>query len=91
MRFTITENPAYEINPSSCLRYGRPFPTPLLPDEGDPGWFQNVAMGHQGNSEFLVYRDPGDDTELVDPLDVDTFNMDGESPRSFGFRSGGIR
>ena len=36
---------------------------PLMPDYGDPGWFQSFEMGHQGYSEFLVYWDPDDNTD----------------------------
>jgi hypothetical protein len=45
---------------------------PLMPDYGDPGWFQSFELGHQGYSEFLVYWDPGDDTDGVDHFYLET-------------------
>jgi glycolate oxidase len=48
---------------------------PLMPDYGDPGWFQSFELGHQGYSEFLIYWDPDDDTNPVDQFYVDTSKM----------------
>ena len=48
---------------------------PLMPDYGDPGWFQSFEMGHQGYSEFLVYWDQDDDTDKVDQFYLDTSKM----------------
>ncbi|MBI5592789.1 MAG: FAD-binding oxidoreductase [Deltaproteobacteria bacterium] len=48
---------------------------PLMPDYGDPGWFQSFEMGHQGYSEFLVYWDQDDNTDPVDQFYVDTSKM----------------
>jgi len=45
---------------------------PLMPDYGDPGWFQSFEMGHQGYSEFLVYWDPGENSEGVDKFYLET-------------------
>ena len=42
------------------------FTPPLMPDYGDPGWFQSFELGHQGYSEFLIYFDPDEDTTAVD-------------------------
>jgi hypothetical protein len=42
------------------------FTPPLMPDHGDPGWFQSFELGHQGYSEFLVYWDPTENTQKVD-------------------------
>jgi len=48
---------------------------PLMPDYGDPGWFQSFELGHQGYSEFLVYWDPDEDTTPVDHFYVETSKM----------------
>src|SRR5512139_3503176 len=48
---------------------------PLMPDNGDPGWFQSFEMGHQGYSEFLIYWDQDEDTNGVDHFYVDTAKM----------------
>ena len=48
---------------------------PLMPDYGDPGWFQSFELGHQGYSEFLIYWDPDDNTDGVDQFYVDTSKM----------------
>ncbi len=45
---------------------------PLMPDYGDPGWFQSFELGHQGYSEFLVYWDPGENTDGVDQFYLET-------------------
>jgi glycolate oxidase len=48
------------------------FTPPLMPDYGDPGWFQSFELGHQGYSEFLVYWDPDVDTDGVDHFYLET-------------------
>ena len=48
---------------------------PLMPDYGDPGWFQSFECGHQGYSEFLVYWDQDEDTTGVDQFYVETSKM----------------
>jgi len=53
----------------------RKYTPPLMPDFGDPGWFQNFEMGHQGYSEFLIYWDQREDVDGVDKFYVDTSKM----------------
>lgn len=53
----------------------RKYTPPLMPDFGDPGWFQEFEMGHQGYSEFLIYWDHREDTAGVDQFYVDTSKM----------------
>jgi glycolate oxidase len=53
----------------------RKYTPPLMPDFGDPGWFQNFEMGHQGYSEFLIYWDHREDVKGVDQFYVDTSKM----------------
>jgi hypothetical protein len=48
---------------------------PLMPDYGDPGWFQSFECGHQGYSEFLIYYDQDDDTDKLDQFYLDTSKM----------------
>ena len=48
------------------------FTPPLMPDYGDPGWFQSFELGHQGYSEFLVYWDPDVNTDGVDHFYLET-------------------
>lgn len=48
---------------------------PLMPDFGDPGWFQCFELGHQGYSEFLIYWDHREDIAGVDQFYVDTSKM----------------
>lgn len=50
----------------------RKFTPPLMPDYGDPGWFQSFALGHQGYSEFLIYWDPDVNTDGVDHFYLET-------------------
>jgi hypothetical protein len=50
----------------------RKFTPPLMPDYGDPGWFQSFELGHQGYSEFLVYWDPDENTDGVDQFYLET-------------------
>ena len=53
----------------------RKYTPPLMPDYGDPGWFQSFELGHQGYSEFLVYWDQDEDTDPVDHFYVETAKM----------------
>ncbi len=48
---------------------------PLMPDYGDPGWFQSFELGHQGYSEFLIYWDQDENTDGVDKFYLDTAKM----------------
>jgi hypothetical protein len=48
---------------------------PLMPDYGDPGWFQSFELGHQGYSEFLIYWDQDEDTTGVDHFYLETSKM----------------
>jgi len=48
---------------------------PLMPDYGDPGWFQSFELGHKGYSEFLIYWDQDDDTTGVDHFYLETSKM----------------
>jgi hypothetical protein len=50
----------------------RKYTPPLMPDYGDPGWFQSFELGHQGYSEFLVYWDPDENTDGVDRFYLET-------------------
>ena len=50
----------------------RNFTPPLMPDYGDPGWFQSFELGHQGYSEFLVYWDPDENSDGVDHFYLET-------------------
>jgi hypothetical protein len=50
----------------------RKFTPPLMPDYGDPGWFQSFELGHQGYSEFLIYWDPDVNTDGVDHFYLET-------------------
>jgi glycolate oxidase len=50
----------------------RKYTPPLMPDYGDPGWFQSFELGHQGYSEFLIYWDQDENTDGVDLFYVDT-------------------
>jgi len=50
----------------------RKFTPPLMPDYGDPGWFQSFELSHQGYSEFLVYWDPDENTDKVDHFYLET-------------------
>ncbi len=54
----------------------RGYTPPLMDDYGDPGWFQLGEGGHQGYTEFLVYYDPGEDTNPVDQFYVETAKQD---------------
>lgn len=49
---------------------------PLMPDYGDPGWFQLGEGGYHGYSEFLVYFDPAEDTKRVDHFYLETVKKD---------------
>jgi glycolate oxidase len=48
---------------------------PLMPDHGDPGWFQSFELGYQGYSEFLIYWDQDEDTTGVDHFYLETSKM----------------
>ena len=48
---------------------------PLMPDHGDPGWFQSFELGYQGYSEFLIYWDQDEDTTGVDHFYLETSRM----------------
>jgi len=48
------------------------FTPPLMPDYGDPGWYQSFELGHQGYSEFLVYWDQDENTDKVDQFYLET-------------------
>src|SRR4030043_385064 len=48
---------------------------PLMPDYGDPGWFQSFELGPQGYSEFLVYWDPDENPDGVDHFYLETSKM----------------
>jgi len=50
----------------------RNYTPPLMPDYGDPGWFQSFGLGHEGYSEFLIYWDPGENTDGVDQFYLET-------------------
>ena len=54
----------------------RGYTPPLMPDYGDPGWFQLGEGGHQGYTEFLIYYDPDEDTNRVDQFYVETVKQD---------------
>jgi hypothetical protein len=53
----------------------RKYTPPLMPDYGDPGWFQSFELGHQGYSEFLIYWDQDENTDGVDQFYLDTSKM----------------
>jgi hypothetical protein len=53
----------------------RKYTPPLMPDFGDPGWFQMFELGHQGYSEFLIYWDHREDIAGVDQFYTDTSRM----------------
>ncbi|TDA63443.1 MAG: FAD-binding oxidoreductase [Clostridia bacterium] len=42
---------------------------PLMPDYGDPGWFQMGELGHVGYLEFLTYFDPEDSEDNIHKVD----------------------
>jgi hypothetical protein len=48
---------------------------PLMPDHGDPGWFQSFELGYHGYSEFLIYWDQDEDTTGVDHFYLETSKM----------------
>ncbi|MDY7037784.1 MAG: FAD-binding oxidoreductase, partial [Thermodesulfobacteriota bacterium] len=48
---------------------------PLMPDYGDPGWFQIGDLGHTGYCEFLIYYDPSENTDGVDQYYVETAKL----------------
>ena len=69
---TLTQSP---VHGPSYAELKKKYTPPLMPDYGDPGWFQTFELGHQGYSEFLIYWDQDDDTNPVDQFYVDTSKM----------------
>ena len=63
------------VHGESYAEVKKKYTPPLMPDFGDPGWFQSFELGHQGYSEFLVYWDHREDTTGVDRFYVDTSKM----------------
>ena len=63
------------IHGESYAELKKKYTPPLMPDYGDPGWFQSFELGHQGYSEFLIYWDQDEDTTGVDQFYVDTAKM----------------
>jgi hypothetical protein len=63
------------IHGESYAELKNKYTPPLMPDYGDPGWFQSFELGHQGYSEFLIYWDQDEDTTGVDHFYVDTAKM----------------
>ncbi len=63
------------VHGDSYAEVKKKFTPPLMPDYGDPGWFQSFELGHQGYSEFLVYWDQDEDTTGVDHFYVETSKM----------------
>jgi len=59
----------------SYAKLKKGFTPPLMPDFGDPGWFQSFELGYQGYSEFLVYWDQDENTDGVDHFYVETSKM----------------
>lgn len=63
------------VHGESYAELKKKYTPPLMPDYGDPGWFQSFELGHQGYSEFLIYWDQDEDTTGVDQFYVDTAKM----------------
>ena len=63
------------VHGESYAEVKKRYTPPLMPDYGDPGWFQSFELGHQGYSEFLVYWDQDEDTSGVDQFYVETSKM----------------
>jgi hypothetical protein len=63
------------VHGESYAELKKKYTPPLMPDYGDPGWFQSFELGHQGYSEFLIYWDQDEDTTGVDHFYVDTAKM----------------
>jgi glycolate oxidase len=62
---------AYPHGPNyAALKWN--YTPPLMPDYGDPGWYQSFELGHQGYSEFLVYWDPTENSDGVDQFYLET-------------------
>jgi len=59
----------------SYAKLKKSYTPPLMPDYGDPGWFQSFELGHQGYSEFLVYWDQDENTDGVDHFYLETSKM----------------
>ena len=63
------------VHGDSYAELKKKYTPPLMPDYGDPGWFQSFELGHQGYSEFLIYWDQDEDTTGVDHFYVETAKM----------------
>jgi hypothetical protein len=63
------------VHGESYAEVKKGYTPPLMPDYGDPGWFQSFELGHQGYSEFLIYWDQDEDTTGVDQFYVETSKM----------------
>ena len=63
------------VHGDSYAALKKKYTPPLMPDYGDPGWFQSFELGHQGYSEFLIYWDQDENTDGVDQFYLDTSKM----------------
>jgi hypothetical protein len=63
------------VHGESYAELKKKYTPPLMPDYGDPGWFQSFELGHQGYSEFLIYWDQDENTDGVDQFYLDTSKM----------------
>ncbi len=63
------------VHGDSYAELKKKYTPPLMPDYGDPGWFQSFELGHQGYSEFLIYWDQDENTDGVDQFYLDTSKM----------------
>ena len=79
--FEKIEEPLWDIkslewdHEESYAKLKKKYTPPLMPDYGDPGWFQSFELGHQGYSEFLVYWDQDEETTGADYFYVETAKM----------------
>ncbi len=64
-----------QVHGESYAEVKKSYTPPLMPDYGDPGWFQSFELGHQGYSEFLIYWDQMENTDGVDQFYVETSKM----------------
>jgi hypothetical protein len=62
MNHALRSGPAYAEEKAK-------YTPPLMPDYGDPGWFQVSEIGHMGYFEFLTYFDPHDSDEAWETID----------------------
>jgi len=69
---TLTQSP---VHGPSYAELKKQYTPPLMPDYGDPGWFQSFELGYQGYSEFLIYWDQDEDTTGVDHFYLETSKM----------------